>query len=505
MSGLYSSIMSEDKDKKISHTIYISAGMAAAGMGVPRSDSKKKDELSEEKNEEVEELEESQANDEAPTEDAEETETETETVPETDLEIGEDEPQEFTDPFDEPDPAAEKLEEESYIADETLEADEPEVNDSEEGDPEEEQSETEEPETEEPETEEPEANELEVEEPESPPEELRKIAVLGRESEDDLKEIFSRMGSIEVTTPGEFDDFYEFIEKEKPEFVVVATPGNGDHHELIKAALESGAHVFSTTPFTRTLKEADALVAIAESKALTLSVGNALACHPTVLAAFNNREKLIGDLLEMRVYGEMDAHSGGEDLLVNGALLFDVARMFGGEAEWCCAEVNQRGERAMGDNIFHSREANLGQLLGDQIHARFGMDSGVYVNFISDPRAKQISGPGGIEFVGTKSIMRLHVSGESPPTLSVLQNSAPNETSREDKWRERDGADEPVGSSPLEDWLAAADSSSEPACSGLSALKSLEMVHAVWQAGLTARRAYFPLVNRLHPLNEELL
>ena len=473
--------MSEDKDKKISHPIYFSAGMAAAGMGVPQPDSKKKEVKSDEKSEATDEVEDSPVSEEIPVEEPEETlaipePEETVAIPEPEIE--EDVPQEIVDPFDEPDPAAEALEEESYAAGVHIGDEEPGPDNLA---------------SNELEVDKPEPDEVEADESGAPSGDLRKIAVLGRESEDALKEIFSRMGGIEVSTPGKFDDFHKFLKKEKPEFVVVATPGNGDHHELIKAALELGSHVFSTTPFTRTLKEADALVAIAESKALTLSVGNALACHPTVLGAFNNREKLIGDLLEMRVYGEMDAHSGGEDLLINGALLFDVARMFGGEAEWCSAEVSQRGERAMADNIFHSREANLGQLLGDRILARFGMASGIYVDFISDPRARQISGPGGIEFIGTKSAMRLHVSGEAPPSLSVLQNPAPSEISREDKWQEWDGADEAIGSSPLEDWLATADSSSEPACSGLSALKSLEMVHAVWQAGLSARRAYFPL------------
>ena len=33
-------------------------------------------------------------------------------------------------------------------------------------------------------------------------------------------------------------------------------------------------------------------------------------------------------------------------------------------------------------------------------------------------------------------------------------------------------------------------------------MKCLEMVHGVWQAGATMKRAYFPLANRLHPLED---
>ncbi len=444
--------MSEDKEEKLSHPIFISAGMAAAGMG-PKS---------------VHSKQQKRGVSTGPSE------TEVEKV-EIEEVTGDEQPPE------EPEATGPEIIDESTETGGEDEAPEPEV-----------------PEPEEPEN-------IETPPKEAAAENLRKVAIIGAEAEDSLREIFSKIDDLEVSTPGDLENFCEFIENEKPELVVVATPGNGDHHELVKAALEADAQVFCTTPFTRTLKEADALVAIAESKALTISIGNALACHPTVLGAFKNRENLIGDLIEMRVFGEMNKHAGGEDLLVNGALLFDVVRMFGGEANWCSAEVIQRGERALPGHIFHSTEANLGQLLGDRIHARFEMDSGIYVDFTSDQRAREVAGPCGIEFIGTKSIMRLQVRGDAPPTLTVLLNPNSHEATRKDKWQEWSRDEEAGGTSPLQDWLAAVDSSSDPACSGLSALKSLEMVHAVWQAGLTGKRAYFPLVNRLHPLNEELL
>ena len=464
--------MSEDQDETPPQPIYSSAGMAAAGMG-PRSrrtrePSPAPEEVSEE------ELSEEKLSEEAAVIPPGKSQSDGALEQETNL-SSEDPSGEYADELEKPD----LVEDDSYITEiyvgdnsPTTEANPPPV-----------------------------ASEATATSPTA----SRKVAILGRESEGALREIFDHLGGLDAITPGESDDFREFVERESPEMVVVATPGNSDHHELASAALESGAHVFCAPPFTRTLKEADSLVALAESKALTLSVGNALICHPAIRGACQHRESLIGDLLEMRIYGEMDARAGGEDLLVNGTMLFDIARIFGGTADWCCSVITQRGERAMGEHIFHSREANLGQLLGDRIYAQFGMDSGVLAHFVSDQKARQISGPQGIELIGSRSKMRLHVSNESPPAVSVLQNPDPSHVDRMDQWAEWTGDGSVAESSPLEDWISAIETSGESKGSGSNALKSLEMAHAVWQAGLSGKRVYFPLVNRLHPLNEELL
>ncbi len=52
----------------------------------------------------------------------------------------------------------------------------------------------------------------------------------------------------------------------------------------------------------------------------------------------------------------------------------------------------------------------------------------------------------------------------------------------------------------VEDWLEAIATNREPACSGYAAMKALEMAMAVFEAGLSRKRAGFPLANRRHPL-----
>ena len=52
----------------------------------------------------------------------------------------------------------------------------------------------------------------------------------------------------------------------------------------------------------------------------------------------------------------------------------------------------------------------------------------------------------------------------------------------------------------VDDWLEAVERDREPVCSGFAAMKSLEMIHAVFAAGLARARVALPLLRRSHPL-----
>jgi hypothetical protein len=53
----------------------------------------------------------------------------------------------------------------------------------------------------------------------------------------------------------------------------------------------------------------------------------------------------------------------------------------------------------------------------------------------------------------------------------------------------------------VDDWLEAIRTNQDPACSGYSAMKALEMVMGVFAAGLSRTRIEFPLKDRRHPLS----
>ncbi len=311
-----------------------------------------------------------------------------------------------------------------------------------------------------------------------------------------------------------YADYCEMLAKEELQLVAVAPRETGERYGMVKAALEAGAHVCCERPIARTLREADELLALAREKNLKLAVLHPMRCDPLVERFHAESAAWVGDLVEMKVFGMMDHRSGGEDLLVLGTHLFDLVRLFGGEASYCTAAITKNGESVIADDAHFSEREDLGPVLGDAIHAEFVMDSGVHVSYVSDQRLHLLHGPWGIEFIGTRGRARLFAG--QPPTLSRLVEDDPASPDRVSRWERWPIAEEPYHA-PVDrlegndaanrlvvaDWLEAIAGDREAKCSGEHAMKALEMVHGVWQAGATMKRAYFPLANRLHPLIEE--
>jgi len=311
-----------------------------------------------------------------------------------------------------------------------------------------------------------------------------------------------------------YEGYRELFENEQPDIVAVAPRWTDQHFAMAEAALIAGAHVYCEKPFTRTLKEADELLKLAEENNLKIAVAHQMRCDPYVKRFHKEQKNLIGDLLEMRVYGKMDHRVGGEDMLVLGTHLFDIVRWFGGDVQYCTARITKDGAPAIAEDTHESKKENLGPLLGDSIRAEFVIDSGISVTFISDEHYRDVVGPWGIEFIGTKATMRLFAN--HPPTFSLLERGDPRSTDRFETWKqwpEVDGEYHPMfekltgmdsdNRRVIKDLLEAIEEDREPESSGERAMKALEMIHGVWQAGATMKRAYFPLSNRLHPLSEE--
>ncbi len=337
---------------------------------------------------------------------------------------------------------------------------------------------------------------------------VRLVAIVDGNAEA-LQESHARSGAERA-----YSDYREMLEREKPDIVSVAPRWTDQHYDMVKAALEAGAHVCCERPLCRTLKEADELLTLAAGKNLKIAVVHQMRCDPHVELFHQQRQELIGDLIEMKVFGMMDHRAGGEDLLVLGTHLFDLVRWFAGEASYCTAQMTGEGRPVIAEDAHFSAKEDLGPLLGDSIHAEFAMDSGVHVSYVTDRRLHLLHGPWGIEFIGSRGKARLFAG--MPPTLSLLMEGDPASPDREDRWERWPVKDEPyhepvdklTGTEAsnrllVNDWLAAIDEDREPKSSAQRSMKSLEMVHGVWQAGATMRRAYFPLTNRLHPLSEE--
>lgn len=312
-----------------------------------------------------------------------------------------------------------------------------------------------------------------------------------------------------------YADFREMLEAEKPDYAVVCPRWTDQHHAMTIAALEAGAHIYLEKPMCTTLAEADEIIALSDEKNLKIAVAHQMRCDPHILRLQKElqEETLIGKLLEIRIYGKMDHRVGGEDMLVLGTHLFDVARLYAGDATTCSATVRKAGQLATKEMAHESAREKIGPLLGDDIRAQFTTESGVDISFFSQAELGSVVGPWGLELFGTDG--KLRIFANHPPTMSLARITdprSPNRTETWSKWPEPEEGEpyhQPIddlkGSTAanryvIRDWLKAIEEDREPQGSDHRAMKSLEMIHAVWAAGLSGERVNLPLENREHPL-----
>ncbi len=311
----------------------------------------------------------------------------------------------------------------------------------------------------------------------------------------------------------DYADYREMLARERPALVGIGPRWSGEHHDMAMAALEAGAHLYLEKPFTLTLAEADAVLRFAREKDRRIAVAHVARCAPNVLRLEQAlREGLIGDLLEIHTVGKMGSRAGGQDMMVLGLHVFDLARLFAGEVEWCQARIRHRGRRPEIADAAESPSDQVGPVVGDDIFAHFAMAGGVNVTFRSRAGLEQAAGPFGMEIVGSKGEVRLNAG--AVPSLSYLADPNRAGTARTESWVPWTGGVDPAAEAEIDglagydashrrvvrDWLLAIDEGREALASGERAMKAVEMAHGVFQAGLTAGRVEFPLADRRHPL-----
>ena len=304
----------------------------------------------------------------------------------------------------------------------------------------------------------------------------------------------------------DYRDYREMLAKEKPNLVSIAMRWSDPHHAICKAALETGAHLYVEKPFTTTLTEADELIAFAEKKNLKISVAHQMHLAPVVQALKRQlSDGIIGDLLQLRAHGKQDNRAGGEDMVVLGTHLFDLMRLFAGDPLWCTAQVLHRGREATTSDARAAGE-KIGPVLGDEIEAQFGFQKGVHGTFTSRGRNRETAGHWGIEFIGSKGAIRL--LADIVPRVFVRSPISWSDSGAKAEWSPLPW-DKPADFKPgvdgangrmLDDLLAAVETGRQPSCSASDATKAIEIVMAIYQAGLSQQRITFPLKRRDHPL-----
>ncbi len=305
-----------------------------------------------------------------------------------------------------------------------------------------------------------------------------------------------------------YADYREMLAKERPQLVCVAPRWSDQHHAMVSAALGVGAHVYCEKPFTLTLAEADELLALAGRTRRKIAVAHQGRVAPaTLLLKQRWDEGQFGELLEIRVHGKQDKRAGGEDMLVLGTHQFDLVRFFAGDPLWCTARIFQGGREVTAADARKVTE-DIGPVIGDEIEALFALPQGVNVHYTSRAKNAAAAGPWGMELIGTKGSARL--LNDQHTQVYALHSGALTAPGQTREWRplapgstasnlELGGATT-ANARVVDDWLAAIAGDREPGCSGFAAMKALEMIHAVFTAGITRARVALPLRSRAHPL-----
>lgn len=306
-----------------------------------------------------------------------------------------------------------------------------------------------------------------------------------------------------------FADYREMLTQTKPDIVAIGPRHVDQHRDMVLAAVAAGARgIYMEKPFCRTPAEADEMVAACDAKKVKLSVAHRNRFHP-VLPVVKQliKDGLIGQVLEIRCRGKEDARGGSLDLWVLGSHDLNLACYFAGKPLACSAAVLQQGKPVSKADVQEGAEG-IGLLAGNEVHARYEMESGVPVFFDSVQNAGLKDAGFGLQIIGAKGIIDFRIDTE--PLAQVLLGSPFKPVSEPRAWQNIStsgvGKPEPIPGLGAQvgghltaayDLLAAIREDRQPLCSAEEARTTVEMISAVFESHrLNGQRVSWPLTAR---------
>lgn len=306
-----------------------------------------------------------------------------------------------------------------------------------------------------------------------------------------------------------YADYQTMLEKEKPDLVVIGPRWTVNHKEYLLACADMGCHGKMEKPLCTDLAEADAMIDAIEAKNLKWSIAFNFRSMPIMdhVRKLIYEDKIIGSPVEARSRGKEDNRAGGEDLIVLGTHTFDLMRYFMGDPEWCQADITHNGQPATPEHVREATEP-LGPIVGNRIHAMYGLPRGTAGHFSSMKTADGNGGRWGLEIYGSQGIIAIRM--DVNPAVYLLRDSSwyPGDSGKQ--W-------EPLPGGPFEgidladerrerhkfiinDLMAAIEEDRTPRYSLQDGRASYEMIQAVFEAYTQGERVAMPLENRDHPL-----
>ncbi len=307
-----------------------------------------------------------------------------------------------------------------------------------------------------------------------------------------------------------FADYHD-IAKAKPDLVAIG-PAMGLHRDMVLAAAASGARgIYLEKPFCRTLAEADEIIAACEKRGVKLALAHRNRWHPTLPVVKRlMAEGAIGRLLELRGRGKEDRRGGMEDLWTLGSHVLNLGVFLAGKPLACSAVVMLDGRPVTPANVNRDK-VDFGPIAGNEVHARFDMESGVPLYFDSIHEAGDPKVGFGLQLIGTKGIIDIRVD-QTP--LAHLSPGNPFQPSKEPRpWTPITGAGigepEPIAdighqvmshATGALDLIASIEENRTPLCSAADGRLTVEMITAVLASHVRkGERVTFPLAITENP------
>jgi predicted dehydrogenase len=315
--------------------------------------------------------------------------------------------------------------------------------------------------------------------------------------------------------PQGFADYRQMLAQTKPDIVAIGMRHIDQHRDVVLAVAEAGGGVrgiYMEKPLCRTPAEADEIVSACQRSNVKLALALRNRYHP-VLPTIDCiiQEGRIGRVLEMRARGKEDPRGGSLDLCVLGPHLLNLICFFGGPPRACSATVLQDG-RPIAKADVHEGAEGIGPLAGNEVHARYEMQSGVpaFFDSIHDAGTKQAGF--GLQIIGTQGIIDLRIDRD--PLAHLLPGSpfAPAKEPRPWIPISSAGVGKPEPSADLgkqvmghvvgaRDLIAAIETNRQPLCSMNDGRTVMEMISAIFESQrLGGERVTFPLQTRECPL-----
>lgn len=304
-----------------------------------------------------------------------------------------------------------------------------------------------------------------------------------------------------------YADYCEMLSKEKPDLVSVCPRTTPRHKEYLLACAEAGAHGFVEKPLCVDLAEADEIIAAIDAKGLKWSIGFNFRSTPLVAHAKKLllEDRVIGSILEVRSRGKEDDRAGGEDLVVLGIHLFDMINYLFGRPQWCFSDITFNGKPATKENVTEATEP-LGPIVGNRIHATFGLSQGVPAYFASMKNRDGNGGRWGIDVYGTQGVMSIRQ--DLGPDIHILKDPSWSPGGSDRVWEAMPDApasppqDDPAQrySVIVNDLIEAIQTNRKPAVSVHDGRDAHELVQAVFESHVQSKRVDIPLKERSHPL-----